>query len=516
MKDHIRILIVEDQPNDFELASREIKQIIKSCEFKRVENREEFLDALSQFLPDIIITDYSMPEFDGLSVISLTKQYAPLVPVIVFTGSIDEETAAETVKAGAVDYVIKENLKRIKQAIRHALEKKQMWIDQITAEEKLRASEERYRLISNVTSDYMFSTIVMPDSSLDLNWVAGAFERITGYTLEEYKIIGGWRATLHTDDVNIDKSDFAGLRANQKVVSEVRTIRKNGEILWVKIYAHPVWDTASNQLTGIYGAVQDIHERKMAEEKTIKLNFELENLVRERTMELEQANAELKIEVAERAKAETYIKQQLNEREILLKEIHHRVKNNMQVIISILNLQASFIKNKKVIEILQDSQSRIKAMALIHEKLYQTKDFANINFSEYLTNLVKYLFSSYKSPGQEIEYEIKTEPTPISIDTTISLGLITNELVSNSFKYAFAGKNSGKIIVSLKKYDAKNLIFSMKDDGKGLPPGFDYKNTESLGLQLVCLLSDQTQGKLDVESSEKGTEFIIIFPAGKS
>jgi PAS domain S-box-containing protein len=512
MKEPTRILIAEDQENDIILAKREIGHVLKSCEFEAVQTSEDFLASLQKFQPHLVITDYSMPHFDGLTAIKLARENAPHTPVIIFTGSIDEETAAESVKAGAVDYVIKENIIRLRQAVLHALEIKQMWLEQIAAEEKLRASEERYRLISTITSDYMFSTIVQPDGSLDLNWVAGAFENITGYSMEEYKEKGGWRAAVHPDDVERDKADMANLLANKNVVTEIRTLKKSGDVLWVKVYAHPVWDKNKNCLSGIYGAVQDISERKKAEEETNRLNKDLEKLVKERTSELEKTNINLEKEIRERLKAEELIKRQLQEKEVLLKEIHHRVKNNMQVIISILNLQASFIKNKKVIEILQDSQSRIKTMALIHEKLYQTRDFSNIDFSEYITNLLKYLLTSYRSPDQKIDYHIDADPFPLSIDNTISLGLITNELVSNSFKYAFAEMGNCKIDILLKRYDKENLVLSIKDNGKGLPPEFDYRNTESLGLQLVCLLTEQIQGKLEVKSSDKGTSFSVIFP----
>ena len=150
------------------------------------------------------------------------------------------------------------------------------------AEERLYASEERYRLISTVISDYTFSTAVLPDGRLRLEWVAGAFESITGYTFAEYVARGGWLATLHPDDVAQDAESMEQLRQNQPVVNEVRVITKRSGVRWVRVYAHPVWDWATNCLVGIYGAVQDIDDRKRAE-------AERENLIRE----LESRNAEL-------------------------------------------------------------------------------------------------------------------------------------------------------------------------------------------------------------------------------
>ncbi|MCG6537532.1 MAG: response regulator, partial [Syntrophales bacterium LBB04] len=283
MNKTIRILIVEDNPNDVELIKREINQVIKSCKFECVDTEGDFLKSLSEFKPEIIVSDYSMPAFDGLSVIHLARKNAPLTPVIICTGSIDEETAAETVKAGAVDYVVKEHIVRLSQAVLHALEKKQMWEERIQAAERLRISEERYRLISTVASDYMFSTVVSSDGTLDLDWVAGAFEKITGYSVDEYKAIGGWRSTICPDDKEIDIGDFEKLQSRQRVISEIRTIKKNGEVLWVKVYAHPVWDENKNCLAGIFGAVQDISERKKAEEETNQLNRNLNKLVKVRT-----------------------------------------------------------------------------------------------------------------------------------------------------------------------------------------------------------------------------------------
>jgi PAS domain S-box-containing protein len=143
----------------------------------------------------------------------------------------------------------------------------------------LKESEERYRLISSVATDYTFSTKVMPDGSLDLNWVAGAFESISGYSVEEFKARGAWRATVHPDDLLIDDNDIACLRNNQDTKSEIRTFNRNGEIVWVQVFAHPIWDNKKNCLSGIYGAVKNITDRKNAEERLINSELRFRELL---------------------------------------------------------------------------------------------------------------------------------------------------------------------------------------------------------------------------------------------
>jgi len=145
--------------------------------------------------------------------------------------------------------------------------------------DSLKESEERYRLISSVTTDYTFSTKVLPDGSLDLNWVAGAFESISGYSVEEFKARGAWRASIHPDDLQIDDNDITRLRNNQDTESQIRTINRNGEIVWVQVFAHPVWDDKMNCLSGIYGAVKNITDRKNAEEKLINSEIRFRELL---------------------------------------------------------------------------------------------------------------------------------------------------------------------------------------------------------------------------------------------
>ncbi len=207
--------------------------------------------------------------------------------------------------------------------------------------------------------------------------------------------------------------------------------------------------------------------------------------------------------------AKEELKESLKEKEVLLKEVHHRVKNNLQVISSILNLQSSYVKDKKTLGILKESQNRIKSMAFIHESLYQTTDFSKINFSEYITSLSKNLVHSYGVFDNLIDLKLSVGDVSLNLDLSIPCGLIINELVSNSLKYAFSDKQEGTIKIELfEKNDNVNLI--VQDNGLGLPNEINYKNTDSLGLQLVMTLVEQIDGIIELDN-KKGAKYTIIF-----
>jgi PAS domain S-box-containing protein len=205
---------------------------------------------------------------------------------------------------------------------------------------------------------------------------------------------------------------------------------------------------------------------------------------------------------------ENKLKSSLNEKELLLKEVHHRVKNNLQIISSLLNLQTAYIKNDEALEMLRDSQNRIKTMAYIHEKLYQSNDLASIDFSDYLSNLTISLFHSYKVNADNIILNLDIKSVVLNIDIAIPCGMIINELVSNSLKYAFPDEKKGEIIVQLVANNQEYLLI-IKDNGVGLPAGRDLENAETLGLQLVNMLIRQLQAKVII-NRDNGTEFKII------
>lgn len=212
----------------------------------------------------------------------------------------------------------------------------------------------------------------------------------------------------------------------------------------------------------------------------------------------------------ERKRTNEQLKASLREKEVLLKEIHHRVKNNMQVISSMLNLQSGCVGNPEVVAVLKDSQNRVRSMALIHEKLYQSRDLSRIDFADYLRKLTDDLFRSYGVSPERIALVTHAEGVSLGIDAAIPCGLIVNELVSNCLKHAFPAGRKGEVRVALVP---KNGMYELmvRDNGVGFPKGVDFRNTESLGLQLVTTLTDQLEGTIEMNSNGGGTEFRIWF-----
>lgn len=214
-------------------------------------------------------------------------------------------------------------------------------------------------------------------------------------------------------------------------------------------------------------------------------------------------------DITQQKKSEEDVLKSLKEKDVLLKEVHHRVKNNLQVISSILNLQTAYLKDRATIDILKECQNRIKTMAFIHESLYQNKDFSQINFSEYIVTLVKNLFYSFEANQQKIRPNFDVEPILLNLDISIPCGLIVNELVSNALKYAFKEKGEGAVFIELKKIEGK-IKMVIGDNGSGIPENVNFRNTETLGLQLVNTLTEQINGTITMKRN-KGTIFEIIF-----
>ncbi len=302
-----------------------------------------------------------------------------------------------------------------------------------------------------------------------------ALEELLGYSIEDLRDVV-FADFTHPDDITTDLKLYQELVAGQRdhYQIEKRYIRKDGQFLWVRLTVSLIRDE-HGQLKFTIGITENISERKQSEQR---------------------------------------IKAALHEKEILLREIHHRVKNNLQIISSLLRLQSDAIKSRKYLKIFRDAWSRIQSMSLLHEELYRSKDFSKINLADYIQSLVINLFHSYGVKTEQITPILNVEEVALSIDAGILCGLILNELLTNCLKYAFPKSQEGRIWVEVTQ-DAHTICLSVRDDGVGLPEHFDLDQTESLGLQLVTTLTEQLEGTITFDRIE-GSQFTIVFPRSES
>ena len=336
------------------------------------------------------------------------------------------------------------------------------------AESALRHSEERFRQIAESIREVFWITEPRDNK---LVYISPAYEEIWGRpcgTLSEMSRT--WLDTIHPEDHERLIEATLTVQSGGDYDLEYRIVRPDGEVRWVRDRAFPITNE-SGEVYRVAGVVDDVTERKQS---------------------LEQ------------------ITTSLHEKEVLLKEIHHRVKNNMQVITSLLNLQSRTIKDEQALSVFQDSQNRVKSMALIHETLYQSKDLSRINFAEYLQKLVAHVSRSYRIRPEAVKININVDDVSLPIDTAVPCGLIINELASNSLKYAFPADMRGEVNITFERSDAQ-YVLRVSDTGVGFPSNFDPEMGKSLGMKLVRMLTDQLCGELERRNGV-GTTFEIKFP----
>ncbi|MGB8951747.1 MAG: PAS domain S-box protein [Candidatus Aminicenantales bacterium] len=333
------------------------------------------------------------------------------------------------------------------------------------AEKGRMESEARYRDLIEAARDAIFTL-----SPLGVFTSANrASEMITGWSTQEW-IGKPFTDLLDPDDISVSIERFKALlvgRMGEPIEVNLRT--KKGDKVPVELYATP--QMKEGKIIGILGIARDITHRKQAEEQ---------------------------------------IRRSLKEKEVLLREIHHRVKNNMQVISSLLRLQAEQISDANFREMLNASQSRIRSMALVHEKLYKSKDLSHINFFDYIQSLAAHLFQFNQVRQDLIQLKINVGNVFLDIQTAIPCGLIINELISNSLKHAFPGVQNGEIVVELHPLEEHMFRMAVRDNGVGLPKDMDIRNPKYFGLQIVIMLVEQLEGSVEVQR-EGGTTFKIVF-----
>jgi PAS domain S-box-containing protein len=333
------------------------------------------------------------------------------------------------------------------------------------AEEELRESEQKMKAILRASPIGIGLVI-----NRHLDWANETMYRMVGY--EEGSLLGHSAAVLYPNDKEYERVGrelYVGITESGIGQVETRWIRKDGTIFDCILAACSLDPTDPSR--GHIVTVDDITARKQAEKK---------------------------------------LTASLKEKEVLLKEIHHRVKNNMQVISSMLSLQSQHITDKASLAMFQESQNRIRAMALIHEKLYTSEDLAHIDIASYIHSLTHQLITTYHTLASRVNMDIAITNIFLTITTAIPCGLIINELVSNALKHAFPHQQDGTITVSMTPSNTDSLILTVSDTGIGFPEGIDFRNTTTLGMQLVVSLVEQLEGTITLDRNE-GTRFRIEF-----
>jgi PAS domain S-box-containing protein len=352
-----------------------------------------------------------------------------------------------------------------------------------------------------------------PDCETEEQWWSPRFYDLLGYG--DGEIAAGLRnltLLLHPDDrQRVLAALNEHLDSGEHLEIECRLAAKGGGYRWFLLRG-AARAGGEGRPRRMAGSLQDMTERKVAAQALTAANEQLAAANEEMASineELATTNDDLLNEVHLRRQAEEQLQASLQEKVVLLKEIHHRVKNNLQVVSSLLGLQAATVQDPGVLELFEEGKNRIASMALVHEELYRSPDLAQVNLETYLERLVRRLVAG-QTGARRVETLVRVADVRLPVDLAIPCGLVVNELVTNALKHGMRGRPRGELAVSAER--AGGLVrMLVADDGPGFPPDLDYRQTETLGMQLVVNLVSQLHGELELED-RPGCAFRFVFP----
>lgn len=331
-------------------------------------------------------------------------------------------------------------------------------------------SEDRIRMLSTAVQQSS-NTVVITDTEGNIEYVNKKFEELSGYSKED--VMGKKPNLFQSGKTN--RSEYKELWSNiltGKVwEGELCNRKKSGELYWEEIKITPVVD-GNDRIINFIAIKDDITDKKRREEQ---------------------------------------LQMALKEKEAMLKEIHHRVKNNLQIVVSLLNLQASSVNDQQLKSQLTISQNRVRSMALIHQLLYKSTDLSSIDMEEYLISIASQLSATYSELRDRVKVSVKASNISFSIETAVPFGLLVNELITNSFKHAFPGKKHGEIILSLRKTEDGDFLLKYHDSGVGVPITVVNGHVLSFGMYLIELLVSQLEGTIEKKEDSRGTAYDIRF-----
>lgn len=450
---------------------------------------------------DLVLLDWRMPGGGGAAVLPELTARAPTVPVIVVSGMIDVHQIVSALQTGAWDFIPKPilDLRRLEETVERCLQRAELLRQEGQRRQHLESlvlrrtqelevlnrhlrkeiderrefelalgeSEGRFRqLVENISEAYWVQDV----ATRRLLYVSPACGAVWGMESEAlYANARSVLETVHPDDCEQAPEVLFHIPCSGRASeAELRVENGEGGYRWVRLRAFPVRDACGN-VYRVAGVAEDVTDRHEAEERILR---------------------------------------SLREKDTLLREVHHRVKNNLQLVASLLNLQADHVRDQADRGLFVESRNRIISMSLVHEELYRSGDLAGVNFAEYITKLARKLVTAL-SVDADVRLDLTVDPLFLPVDTAIPCGLIINELVTNALKHAYRGRSGGMLRV-LARQKGTHLLLAVEDDGPGLPAPLETMRTPTLGLELVRSLAAQLGATLDVPSGT-GTRIHLLF-----
>ncbi|MHC9538903.1 MAG: histidine kinase dimerization/phosphoacceptor domain -containing protein [Vulcanimicrobiota bacterium] len=549
-----KIVIVEDEIYVAEV----IRDCLKSFGYEvtaMLETGEEAIKKVRESPPDLLLMDIVLEKNgeDGIEIADRIKNEFQ-IPVVFLTGYSDEEHIERAKRAEPLGYLIKPfNRNELKAVVELALSHAKIERERSLIYQQISRRLEIEKVISSISQQFVGKISI--DTGIRKSMALLAKLRKAEYAYlclfnedgKSYKCIYDWQNCLDEKDMPDKpvKREFSlispwieklkkGKIIHVKTVSNVSDDETEAEkrLLDKEIHSFLIIPVkTSSKVVGFIGfesrerstdwtdedvmlvrvaseIIIQVYERKKQEEELNTYKNHLEDLVSKRTMELSAINEELEKKIIEQALTEERLKTSLREKEVLLREIHHRVKNNLQVVSSLLNLQARALNEPAITDLVNESRNRVKIMALVHESLYESEELDRIDYGEYLRKLVNYLFRTYNR--SDVTYELNATRVHLDINVAVPCGLIVNELVSNSLKHAFPDGRRGVVSISLDAGNNGTVTLRISDNGVGFPLNYDFKNPSSLGLQLVNDLALQIEAQMQV-SFLGGAAYTLTF-----
>jgi PAS domain S-box-containing protein len=452
-----RVLIVGPASADIEAL---MQDALMNVQCLRVETESEYIAQLAW--PDVILAGINLAS----RALELLRQHHLDTPVIVLSEAADESAALAMLDHGATDYLVKGHLARIEHALKRAARENKLRDHVRRAEQALRASDVRFSSFMNNSQTLAF----IKDQKGRILYINNTCEQIWGRALSD--CLGKTNHQLWPPELadRLSANDSAVIERDESSQLVEEMSLRNGLTVTMLTFRFLFADGDGMRLLG-----------------------------------------GVSVDISEHVRTQKALSSALAAKELLLKEVHHRVKNNLQVISSLLSMQAASMQDPTASRSLQDSQERVQCMALIHERLNRNGEPDWIDFREYAAALARDLFYSYGVDSERIRLRFELDPISLGFHQAIPCGLILNELLTNSLKHAFPSDRAGQILVKLSWQAGRPVKLTVADNGVGLPAEFHWKDSQSLGLRIISILGRQLDATVEREPGS-GTVFSLEFP----